>query len=84
MNYDGEQLLTAKAPEVDARCTHRDCLRGNNKGEYKLAGYCTNCGTEPIVGVFTVGHEAGSGVLGRKCPVCGCKRLGWRGIAPVT
>lgn len=74
-------MTVRKTPTLDARCTHKDCSRGNDRGEYSMTGYCTNCGTEPIIGTFTVGHEAGRGVLGKECPVCGCKCLGWRGPA---
>lgn len=44
-----------------------------------MIGGCYNCGTKPILGLFTAGHEA-TGV-GVACPVCGCSRLHWDRLA---
>lgn len=65
-------LLTSLAtggPVVDVRCSHDRC---EGKPSYRMAGKCNNCKTEPIIGVFTTGHEARNGWGSPECPVCGC------------
>jgi len=73
----------AAAPEpipafVDARCHHRDC---ETKNAYRMIGSCYNCGTKPVLGLFTTGHEKRNGVLGEDCPVCGTRNLHWTRLA---
>lgn len=60
---------------VDRRCTYGSCV--HKDGAYRMIGNCSNCRTEPILGLFTAGHEA----LGGDCPVCGCNRLSWTRLA---
>lgn len=59
---------------VDRRCGHRWC---DGKNAYRMIGGCYNCGTSPLLGLFTVTHEAEGG----DCPVCGCSRLHWNRLA---
>ena len=59
---------------LDRRCSMGACP---HKGAYRMIGACRNCGTEPILGLFTAGHEA----TGGDCPVCGCNRLHWDRLA---
>ena len=61
---------------IDRRCRHRNC---EGKDAYRMIGSCYNCGTKPILGLFTAGHEA-SGISG-DCPICGCTRLHWDRLA---
>jgi hypothetical protein len=59
---------------VDRRCGHDWCAR---KGVYRMIGGCSNCGAEPLLGLFTATHEARGG----DCPTCGCDRLHWDRLA---
>jgi hypothetical protein len=59
----------------DRRCSR--CADGGRTGIYRMIGTCTNCRTEPILGLFSVTHEASGGA----CPVCGCERLMWKRLA---
>lgn len=61
---------------IDLRCRHRTCA---DKDAYRMIGGCYNCGTTPILGLFTVGHQT-SGISG-DCPVCGCTDLHWERLA---
>jgi hypothetical protein len=61
---------------IDQRCRQSQC---EHKGVYRMIGGCYNCGTKPILGLFTAGHEV-SGVSG-DCPACGCTRLHWDRLA---
>jgi hypothetical protein len=61
---------------IDRRCKHRNC---EGKDAYRMIGGCYNCGTAPILGLFTTGHQA-TGLSG-DCPVCGCSRLHWDRLA---
>jgi hypothetical protein len=72
-----ETSPTLNAPMVDGRCTYGRCAETN---VYRMVGYCGNCHTDPVVGLFTAGHEAGGGYSSPKCPVCGCRELHWRGL----
>jgi hypothetical protein len=63
-------------PFVDRRCTHRNCA--DKTGVYRMVGRCLNCGTTPILGLFTSGHEHSHG---GDCPVCGVSRLHWDRLA---
>ena len=54
----GPIMLTA-----DKRCGAPECV---NKGIYRMVGKCINCMSEPILILFTAGHETEKG----KCPVC--------------
>ena len=56
---------------VDRRCT---C---NEPDAYRMIGGCYNCGTSPILGLFSAGHQQGGG----ECPACGCDRLHWDRLA---
>jgi hypothetical protein len=60
---------------VDRRCGI--CRDAGKTDAYRMTGGCYNCGTAPILGLFTAGHEKGGG----KCPVCGCERLHWDRLA---
>ena len=66
---------------VDCRCTHPRCHRADTGSVYRMAGACRNCGTRPLIGLFTAGHEASGGVSGGTCPACGCERLHWDRLA---
>lgn len=59
---------------VDRRCGDKWCA---DKGVYRMIGGCYNCRTEPLLGLFTVTHEARGG----DCPACGCTRLHWDRLA---
>ena len=49
---------------------------------YRMRGHCTNCGNDRLLGLFSVGHEVGQGVLGRaKCPACGNHTCRWDRLA---
>jgi hypothetical protein len=61
---------------VDRRCGHPSC-RDAKRGVYRMIGGCYNCGAKPLIGLFTVTHEAGGG----DCPACGCARLHWDRLA---
>lgn len=63
---------------VDARCRDRSC---EGKNTYRMIGGCYNCGTKPLLGLFTVGHEAQGGSPGSECPVCETSRLHWDRLA---
>ncbi len=67
-------LTAQKTAFLDRRCRVGACP---DKGAYRMIGGCYNCRTEPILGLFTAGHEA----LGGDCPVCGCGRLHWDRLA---
>lgn len=60
---------------VDRRCTYGACA--TRTGAYRMIGGCYNCGTSPLLGLFTVTHEAKGG----DCPACGCSRLHWDRLA---
>jgi hypothetical protein len=60
---------------VDRRCSL--CQDGGKTDMYRMIGGCYNCRSEPILGLFSVTHEASGG----KCPVCGCERLHWDRLA---
>jgi hypothetical protein len=67
---------------VDARCTNEACRRpGHSTVEYRMKGRCSNCRAHDIIGVFSRGHEAGEGMTGPRCPICGCMELQWKGLA---
>lgn len=70
---------TLHAPMVDARCIHTRCSHRNDDA-YRLVGKCLNCQSDPVVGMFSFGHEASSGALGPACPRCGCREIRWRGM----
>lgn len=53
------------------------CRKEGKTGIYRMVGGCYNCGTIPILGLFTVGHSAAGG----DCPACGCSRLHWDQLA---
>lgn len=58
----------------------RRCWRCQNQGKtsmYRMIGGCYNCRSEPILGLFSVTHEASGG----DCPVCRCSRLHWDRLA---
>lgn len=59
---------------VDRRCGHPRC---NQTSVYRMIGGCYNCGTTPLLGLFTATHEASGG----QCPACGCERLHWDRLA---
>ena len=42
-----------------------------------MIGGCYNCRSEPVLGLFSVTHEASGG----DCPVCKCSRLHWDRLA---
>ncbi len=65
------------APFIDRRCTMPQCA--DKTSTYRMIGGCYNCRTEPILGLFTSGHEASD--RNGDCPVCGCARLYWRRLA---
>ena len=70
---DQPDLVTLESLCILDRCTH--------KGTYKMSGRCSNCGTEPIVGTFSRGHEAMSGWGSPECPICGCSgKIYWKGL----
>jgi len=48
---------------TDMRCNHPSC---STKGIYRMVGKCTNCKAEPVLLLFTAGHQSEAG----KCPVC--------------
>jgi hypothetical protein len=50
---------------VDRRCSHRSC---GGKSIYRMVGFCRNCGSGPLLMLFTSGHQASPG----ECPLCGC------------
>lgn len=54
---------------VDRRCTFPQC--GHKKGAYRMVGSCWNCKAEPILMLFTEGHESSRGT----CPTCGCDQV---------
>jgi hypothetical protein len=60
---------------VDRRCSL--CQRDGKTSIYRMIGGCRNCGSSPILGLFSVTHEAGGG----RCPRCGCDRLHWDRLA---
>jgi len=60
---------------VDRRCSR--CQGGGRTDIYRMIGHCSNCRSEPILGLFSVTHEASGG----DCPVCGCSRLHWDRLA---
>lgn len=51
---------------VDERCTMTSC--SHKTGIYRMVGSCWNCNAEPILVLYTEGHEASA----TDCPVCGC------------
>lgn len=53
---------------ADDRCQHGDCV---DKGAYRMVGHCLNCGAEPVLMLFTAGHDARL----LPCPTCGCRRV---------
>lgn len=70
---EGVGTLTAF---LDARCSHLDC---KDKGAYRMVGYCMNCASQGILGMFTEGHQTSN--FG-PCPLCGVNsRLGWKRLA---
>lgn len=70
--------VTTAAILLDAQCTREEC---HQRANYDLYGRCINCGQE-VRGVFTLGHEASNGVLGRECPTCGVRDIQWRRERP--
>lgn len=48
---------------TDARCHDQSCA---HKGIYRMIGRCYNCKAEPVLVLFTEGHEA----YRVKCPTC--------------
>lgn len=52
---------------VDHRCTMTMCE--HRTGIYRMVGRCGNCGTEPVLVLYTEGHTADH----VDCPVCGCR-----------
>lgn len=72
---DSRSTQAAPAPRlVDRRCSQGGCP---HKGIYRMIGGCYNCRTEPLLGLFSVSHEAQGG----DCPVCGTNRLHWDRLA---
>jgi hypothetical protein len=64
---------------IDNRCGHPRC---EEPDAYRMRGHCTNCGNDRLLGLFSVGHEVGQGVLGRaKCPACGNHTCRWDRLA---
>lgn len=53
---------------VDDRCKSTECAR---KDIYRMVGKCANCHAEPVLVLFTVGHE----VRRVACPSCGVERV---------
>ena len=53
---------------VDSRCTMTNC--SHKTRIYRMVGKCWNCQTEPILVLYTEGHEADA----VDCPACGCSR----------
>lgn len=66
---------------LDARCHWPNCHHAKIGRVYRMIGSCLNCKVSPILGLFTAGHEASEGVLGRPCPVCGTLSLTWSRLA---
>ena len=62
---------------IDQRCNHRH--HDGDTRVYRMSGHCTNCGTRPLVGLFTAGHES-TGYHG-PCPACGCRSVQWDKLA---
>lgn len=60
---------------VDRRCWR--CQDGGRTGIYRMIGGCRNCGAGPVLGLFSITHEASGG----DCPVCRCSRLHWDRLA---
>ena len=60
----------------DGRCNDKS----HTKDEiYRMVGYCSNCASQGILGLFTVGHETSNN---GPCPLCGVRmRLGWKRLA---
>lgn len=56
-------MLTA-----DDRCKSPKCTQ---KDIYRMVGKCANCHAEPVLVLFTVGHEARQVA----CPCCGVERV---------
>ena len=61
---------------VDHRCNHPS---HENDGVYRMSGHCVNCGTAPLVGLFTAGHDRFG--KGGPCPACGCRQVQWDKLA---
>ena len=72
-NEEGKVPVSALL--VDRRCWR--CQDQGKTGIYRMIGGCYNCRSEPILGLFTPGHESHGG----DCPVCGCARLHWDRLA---
>jgi hypothetical protein len=70
--------MSAIAAFTDERCRHPRCAAAEKGDAYRMVGGCYNCGTEPILGLFTAGHRHGND---GRCPVCGCSRLHWDRLA---
>ena len=51
---------------VDARCGCHKC-EARTQNVYRMVGYCTNCGTDPILILYRAGDTAAPS----DCPVCG-------------
>ena len=62
---------------IDRRCTHSRCAQAESGDAYRMVGRCGNCRAEPLIGLFTAGHDA----YGGNCPACGCDRLTWTRLA---
>lgn len=52
---------------VDARCTMRRCTRAETGNIYRMVGRCSNCGAEPVLVLYTSGHDKHK----VDCPKCG-------------
>lgn len=77
--------LAASQPRydiIDQRCTHPRCTDAESGRAYRMAGECINCGTKPLVGLFTAGHE--HGYNGGPCPACGCRKVRWTSLADAS
>jgi hypothetical protein len=49
---------------VDDRCSDKKCAGGI----YRMVGTCRNCGTQPILVLYSASHRSSD----VDCPVCGC------------
>lgn len=54
---------------VSGKCMCDRC-EARTKDIYRMVGYCTNCGTQPILMIFRAGDKKHD----LDCPACGVRR----------
>lgn len=73
---DVRQILPLKKPEIDLRCSCRDCVERTTE-TYRLSAKCTNCGGR-CVAVIRKGDRPRRSA---ECPHCGVGALLFGGLA---